>query len=88
MVGNGESCSPLFPGSSVTLNRNRRLDAREQFELAIATKKEIFQKEYLEAEMLMRLYPKVREKLLEARIHLEKALVLEPQVLPGTPKTE
>ncbi len=61
------------------LEQNRRNDAAEQFELAIATKKEVFKKEYLEAEMLMRLYPKSRGKLLEARNHLEKALLLEPQ---------
>jgi tetratricopeptide (TPR) repeat protein len=76
--GEGESPAHFYLAISY-LEQNRRLDATEQFELAIATKKEIFKKEYLEAEMLMRLYPKVPEKLLEARNHLEKALLLEPQ---------
>ena len=76
--GEGESAAHFYL-AIMYLRLNRKLDAREHFELAIATKKEIFHKEYLEAEMLMRLYPKVRGKLLEARIHLEKALLLEPQ---------
>jgi tetratricopeptide (TPR) repeat protein len=76
--GEGESAAHFYL-AIMYLQLNRKLDAREHFELAIATKKEIFHKEYLEAEMLMRLYPKVRGKLLEARIHLEKALLLEPQ---------
>jgi hypothetical protein len=76
--GEGESAA-YFYLAIMYLQLNQKLDAREHFELAIATKKEIFHKEYLEAEMLMRLYPKVPEKLLEARNHLEKALLLEPQ---------
>jgi tetratricopeptide (TPR) repeat protein len=74
----GASAAHFFLAISY-LEQNRRRDAREQFELAVATKKEIFKKEYLQAEMLMRLYPEVPEKLLEARSHLEKSLLLEPQ---------
>jgi len=58
---------------------DRRSDAIEQFEQAVATEKLPFMQEYLSAEMLMRLYPEDRTRLLEAKTHLEKCIELQPQ---------
>jgi tetratricopeptide (TPR) repeat protein len=63
------------------LSQNRNDEAREQFEEAIAAEKQDYMKEYLAAQMLMRLYPNQRAKLLEAKSHLQNAIALQPQVL-------
>jgi hypothetical protein len=83
--GEGESSAHFLLAISY-LDRNRWHDARDQFELAIATKEEVFKKEYLQAGMLMHLYPNAPDKLIEARIHLEKALALEPQFIQARQK--
>jgi len=69
--------------ASMYLRLNRKNDAKEQFELAIMTEKKGFMKEFLSAEMLMQLYPSNRERLLEARTHLEKTVELQPQYQYG-----
>jgi tetratricopeptide (TPR) repeat protein len=58
---------------------NRKVEAAAQFEQAIATERNTFMREYLSAEMLTRLYPTDRIRLLEAKSHLETALQLQPQ---------
>jgi tetratricopeptide (TPR) repeat protein len=58
------------------LNRNE--EARDQFALAIALEEKPFKKEYIEADMLMKFYPTRRDRLLEAKGHLEKAQHLQP----------
>jgi Tfp pilus assembly protein PilF len=65
--------------ASMYLGLNRKSDAKEQFEQAIVEEKQAYMKEFLAAEMLMRLYPSVRVKLLEAKTHLEKTIQLQPE---------
>jgi len=65
------------------LRQNRREEAIEQFELAAAVEQQPFMREYLLAEMLMRLYPSDPERLLEARGHMEKCIELQPQFYHG-----
>ncbi len=63
------------------LGQKRTVEAKEQFEQAIAAEQQAFMQEFLSAEMLMKLYPNERSKLLEAKGHLETAIELQPQVL-------
>ncbi len=59
-----------------------------QFEQSVANEKLPFMQEYLSAEMLMRLYPKDRTRLLEAQTHLEKCIELQPQYYHGRQRLE
>jgi len=61
----------------VQLKRNS--EAEQHFELAIAAEGEEFLKEYFRAIELLQLHPMDREKMLEAKGHLERALQLQPQ---------
>jgi len=63
------------------LDQKRNDEAQEQFEQAIVAERKAFMKEYLAAEMLMQLYPHQNKKLQEAKIHLEKAISLNPHFL-------
>lgn len=72
--------SPAHFGlAALYVRQGRMQEAEVQFDLAIAEQKELFMKEYLEAEKLMVLFPYDRKKQLEARAHLEKSLELQPQ---------
>jgi len=57
----------------------RRDEARQHFEASIAGQKSDFLKEFQRAVMLLRLYPGSRPRLLEAKAHLEQAILLQPQ---------
>ncbi len=85
--GEGEG-SPHYGLGVLYARMNRRDDAAEQFELAIATEKQASMKEYLTAEMLLRLYPTDRTRWLEAKTHLEKAVQLQPQFVLARQKLE
>ncbi len=77
---NGDGAASAHYSMAVMyLRMDRRNDAIEQFEQAVATEKLPFMQEYLSAEMLMRLYPEDRTRLLEAKTHLEKCIELQPQ---------
>jgi len=78
--------SAHFGLANMYLGLNRRSDAKEQFEKAVVAEKEAFMKEFLAAEMLTRLYPSVRVKLLEAKTHLETTILVQPQFLPAHQK--
>ena len=84
----GEEGSPHYGLAVLYVLTNRRNEAAEQFELAITFEKQAFMKEYLAAEMLMRLYPSDRTRWLEAKTHLEKALQLQPQFVLARKKLE
>jgi hypothetical protein len=71
--------SAHFSLAILYLSQNKYNEAREQFEEAIVAEKKEVMKEFLAAEMLMRLYPNQHAKLQEAKIHLEKAIALQPQ---------
>ena len=58
--------------------QNRTEEAQTQFELAVKAEKQPYMKELITAEMLMKLYPTQRTRLLEARNHLETAIRLNP----------
>jgi len=57
----------------------RKEEARQHFEASIAGQKSEFLKEFQRAVMLLRLYPGSRSRLLEAKAHLEQAILLQPQ---------
>ena len=57
----------------------RKEEARRHFEASIAGQQSDFLKEFQRAVMLLRLYPGSRGRLLEAKGHLEQAILLQPQ---------
>jgi tetratricopeptide (TPR) repeat protein len=65
------------------LDRGRRQDAREHFEAAIAAETLPANKAYRRGHMLVRLYPRDRQKLLEAKAQFELALELQPAFGPA-----
>jgi len=65
------------------LDRGRRQDARKQFEAAIAAETLPANKAYRRGHMLVRLYPRDRQKLLEAKAQFELALELQPAFGPA-----
>jgi tetratricopeptide (TPR) repeat protein len=70
------------------LRQDRRNEAAEQFDLAVAAEKQPFMKEYLSAEKLMRLNPLDPDRLLEAKAHMEKCIELQPQFYHGRQRLE
>jgi tetratricopeptide (TPR) repeat protein len=60
------------------LHRDRRGEAATRFELALASQKKLFLREYFSAVMLLQLYPDDRAQWLAARGHLERAIRLQP----------
>ncbi len=80
--------SAYFDLAMVYLQVGRREKAREQFSQAVATERQEFLKEYLEAEALTNLYPSDYERLLEARSHLERSIELQPQFSKARKKLE
>lgn len=77
-----------FDLAMVYLQVGRREEAREQFSQAVATERQEFMKEYLEAEALTNLYPSDYERLLEARSRLERSIELQPQFDQARKKLE
>jgi hypothetical protein len=75
---NGKA-SAHFSMASMYLGLNRKKDAKAQFEEAVVAEKQDFMKAFLEAEMLVQMYPSQRMKLLEAKALLEKTILLQPQ---------
>jgi tetratricopeptide (TPR) repeat protein len=65
------------------LDRGRWQDAREQFEAAIAAETLPANQAYRRGHMLVRLYPRDRQKLLEAKAQFELALELQPAFGPA-----
>jgi len=65
--------------AALYLRTNRFDQAKAQFEQGIRDEKQLFLKELMTAEMLMRLYPTQQQKLLQAKTHLEKSLQLQPR---------
>lgn len=61
------------------LHLGREAEARERIAAAIEAEPKPFMKHYLEAVALVQLHPGNRERLLEARALLQKALELQPQ---------
>jgi len=88
VLNEGNESSPHYGLAVLYLRMNRRGDAAGQFEQAIATEKQAFMKEYLAAEMMLRLYPSDLARWLEAKTHLEKAIQLQPQFYLARKKLE
>jgi tetratricopeptide (TPR) repeat protein len=65
------------------LDQGRRREAKKQFELAIEAEKLPANRAWRKGHMLVRLYPRNRKKLLEARAHFEEALELQPTLAPA-----
>jgi tetratricopeptide (TPR) repeat protein len=65
------------------LDRGRWQDARKHFEAAIAAETLPANKAYRRGHMLVRLYPRDRQKLLEAKAQFELALELQPAFGPA-----
>ncbi len=63
------------------LHLGRREDAQSHFKLAIATESIPALREYHKAYMLAMLYPSDRNRLLDAKTHLEQALKFQPQLV-------
>jgi tetratricopeptide (TPR) repeat protein len=61
------------------IHLGRRAEAIAHFEQAIARDKVAFRQAYFSALMLIQMFPGDRERLLEARTHLERALALQPR---------
>jgi len=61
----------------------RNSDAQEQFELAVSTERDPALQEFRQAHMLIVLRKRNRNNLLEAKAHLEKALEIQPQLIPA-----
>lgn len=78
--------SAHFALATMYLGMNRRNDAEVEFQSAIAAEQQGFMKAYLEAEMLMQLYPDDRLRLLEAKGRLEDCIALQPQFPPSHQK--
>lgn len=57
----------------------RRAEAVAHFEQANAREKRAFRRAYFSALMLIQMFPEDRDRLLEARTHLERALALQPR---------
>jgi len=88
-TNNKEGAAAAHYGLAVMyLRQDRRDEAVEQFDLAVATEKQVFMQEYLSAEKLMRLYPSDPDRLLEARNHMEKCIELQPQYYHGRQRLE
>jgi tetratricopeptide (TPR) repeat protein len=86
---NADGAATAHYGMAVMyLRLDRRDEATTQFEQAVASEKLPFMQQYLSAEMLMRLYPKDRTRLLEAKTHLEKSIELQPQYYHGRQRLE
>lgn len=60
------------------VHRDRQNAAREQFELALASQRKLFLREYFTAVMLLQLHPDDPAKWHAAREHLERAHSLQP----------
>jgi len=69
--------------AAMYLSQDRREDALEHFDLAVSTEMQAFMREYLAAEKLVRMYPSDRDRLLEAKAHMEKSIELQPQYYHG-----
>jgi tetratricopeptide (TPR) repeat protein len=80
--------SPHYGLAVLYLRMNRRDGAAGQFEQAIATEQQDFMKEYLSAEMLLRLHPSDPARWVEAKTHLEKAVAMQPQFMRALQKLE
>ncbi len=61
------------------LHLGREAEAKERFELAIAAEPMPFMKLYFRAVALIQMYPRNRDRLLEAQALLQQALELQPQ---------
>lgn len=75
-----DSRSPAHMGlATLYVTQNRMLEAEDQFELAVSTQELPFMKEYLQAEKLIWMYPDDRDRLIEAKAHLEESIRLQPR---------
>jgi len=65
--------------ASMYVRMNRRHEAKVQFEQAINSAKNPFMKSFQTGLMLIELYPTDRNRMIEAKAHLERAAELQPQ---------
>lgn len=70
------------------LHLGRKSDAKKHFELATVTEPQPALREFYKSHMLIELYPSDRARLLEAKSHLERALQLQPQLVPARQSLE
>jgi tetratricopeptide (TPR) repeat protein len=65
------------------LEQNRWTDAKKQFELAVEAEKLPANRAFRQGHMLVRLYPRDRAKLLEAKALFEESLEIQPSFAPA-----
>jgi tetratricopeptide (TPR) repeat protein len=84
-AASGRSAEPAMHTNLAVfyLRLGRRQEAIDQFELAIQAEDNPALQAYRRGEMLVLLYPRNRQKLLEARSHFRQAVQLQPRLAPA-----